>query len=186
MSTNTLVIAHGKTEMVLCHRISNLLRMPMVIVSRDRGEEAITISQLPTMLSTGPFSSEYRLHKAHPELGYNPRGKVKMPDLRIFTLMDVDMDRSLLKSYVSRDLFRDSPFRDRIVPVVNDPNMDVVMEEIGMGSVQIKKTRSYARMVDGIEDPLDFLRRLEGSDSTSMDQFVRHCLSCSPPYQHRI
>lgn len=53
MTVNTIVVVHGKSEIVLCNRVSNLLRMPMQIVSRSKGEEAITISQLPEILSTG-------------------------------------------------------------------------------------------------------------------------------------
>lgn len=51
--TNTLVVVHGKCEMALCQRMMRPLRMSMEIVSRERGEEAITISQLPEILSTG-------------------------------------------------------------------------------------------------------------------------------------
>lgn len=109
-----------------------------------------------------------------------------MPDLRIFTIMDVDMDFRSLGSYKSRDMFKGSPFYDKITPIFNEPNMDAVMDSIGLGSVQVKKTRSYARMVDAITDPLDLMRRLEGCESTNMDHFIRYCLSVSPPYQNRI
>lgn len=91
MTTNTVVIAHGKSEAALCRRIQNLLRMPMVVVTRERGEEAITIAQLPELLTTGMFSSESSLHRAYPELEYNPRSGIRMSGLRIFTVMDVDM-----------------------------------------------------------------------------------------------
>ena len=186
MTTNTVVVVHGKSEIALMRRVQNILRMPMVIVSRDNGEETITISQLPEFLSTGAFSSENSLHKAYPQLEYTPRAKMKMERLRIFTVMDVDMDRRSLGSYQTRDMFRDSPFHDRIIPIHNDPNMDEVMSEIGFGVVQNKKIRSYAKMMDDVTDPMDLLRRLEGCDNTNMDLLIRHCLSSRPPYQNQI
>lgn len=63
----------------------------------------------------------------------------RMERLVIFTIMDEDMDFRSRKSYLSGDLFRNSPFYDRIVPIINTPNMDRVMEEIGLGSIQSKK-----------------------------------------------
>ncbi len=83
-------------------------------------------------------------------------------------------------------MFRGSPFYDRIILFYNDPDMNAITKSIGLGSVQVKKTRSYARIVDAITDPLDLMRRLEGCDGTNMDQFIRYCLSVSPPYQSRI
>ena len=47
-----------------------------------------------------------------------------MERLVIFTIMDEDMDFRSRKSYLSGDLFRNSPFYDRIVPIINTPNMD--------------------------------------------------------------
>ena len=138
------------------------------------------------ILSTGAFSSENSLHKAYPQLEYTPRAKMKMERLRIFTVMDVDMDCRSLRSYQTKDMFRDSPFHDRIIPIHNDPNMDEVMSEIGLGVVQNKKIRSYAKMMDDVTDPMDLLRRLEGCDSTNMDLLIRHCLSSRPPYQNQI
>lgn len=186
MTTNTVVVVHGKSEIALVRRIQNLLRMPMVIVSRDNGKEAITMAQLPEFLSTGIFSSENSLHKAYPQLEYTPRAKIKMERLKIFTVMDVDMDRRSLRSYQTKDMFRESPFYDRIISVYNDPNMDEIMTEIGLGQIQNKKVRSYAKMMDEITDPLDLLAKLECCSSTNMDILVRHCLSCRPPYQNQI
>ncbi len=110
----------------------------------------------------------------------------RMERLVIFTIMDEDMDFRSRKSYLSGDLFRNSPFYDRIVPIINTPNMDRVMEEIGLGSIQSKKVRSYARIMDEIVDPMKFLLDLDGNSNTNMDLFVRHCMSCSPPYQSQV
>lgn len=183
---DTMVVVHGKSEALLCRRLSQLLRMRMEIVSRRGGEESILISHLPEFLSAYPFDSESSLHKEHPALGYTPRKGRRMPDLLIFTIMDVDMDSDLLRSYLSRDLFKGLPFQDRIVPIFSNPNLDCVMEEAGFGSVVSKKVRSYSRMMDQITDPLDLYRRLSECESTNLDTFVRHCLSRSPPYQSRL
>lgn len=183
---DTLVVVHGKSEVMLCRRISQLLRMPMEILSRKGGEESILISRLPEYLSERPFDSELSLHKQYPAFEYMPRKDTSMPNLRIFTIMDVDMDSHLLKRYLSKDLFQGVLFQDRIVPIFSNPNLDSVMDEIGYGSVVSKKIRSYSKMMDQITDPLDFYMRLSKCDSTNLDLFVRHCLSRSPPYQSRL
>lgn len=87
---------------------------------------------------------------------------------------------------MSKDMFRDSPFHDRIYPIYNDPNMDEIMIRIGMGQVQSKKVRSYARIMDEITDPVDLMARLEQCEGTNMELLIRHCLSSRPPYQSRI
>ena len=64
--------------------------------------------------------------------------------------------------------------------------MDEIMTEIGLGQIQNKKVRSYAKIMDEITDPLDLLAKLECCSSTNMDILVRHCLSRRPPYQNQI
>lgn len=188
MTTNTLVICHGKCEMVICKRLEKLLRMQIATYANNNGEETITISQLPELLSTGIFASESALHKAYPELDYGVRRSqgMRMPDLKIFTIMDVDMDYRSQNSYLSRDMFKDSPFYKRVVPILNQPDMDHVMEMMGMGEIQSKKTRSYARMADKIRDPREFYYKLESCNCTNMELFVQHCLSGRPSYQNQI
>ncbi len=186
MNPRTLVIPHGKSEVILCRRIGMLLRQPMVFHIPHGAEEAITIAQLPEILSSPPFSSEQALHRRYRELAYDSGKDRRMGSLTIFPIMDVDSDRRSLNSYRNREMFRDSPFHDRIVPIYNDPNLDAVMEQMGYGTVMSKKVRSYARIVDGITDPLELYGRLERNDSTNMDMFLKHCLSISPPYQNKV
>ena len=64
-----------------------------------------------------------------------------MERLVIFTIMDEDMDFRNRKSYLSGDLFRNSPFYDRIVPIINTPNMDRVMEDFDRAIEMIPETK---------------------------------------------
>ena len=67
-----------------------------------------SICQISPRYWSGPFKSEYALHKAYDALDYKPRSAVKMPDLRIFPILDVDRHRDLFPSYRTKDIFRDS------------------------------------------------------------------------------
>lgn len=186
MSTDTLVIVHGKSEEILCQSVSRMLRMPMVVFSRNEASEAITIEQLPSILTEDPFTSKKALHRRFEDLEYNGRRDDPMKDLRIFTIMDVDMDRRSLKSYISGDLFRNAPLRQHLVPIYSDPNLDNVLQSVGVEIDTSRKTKSYARAFERLDDPLDLYMRLRSCPSTNLDVFLRHCLSCSPPYQDRI
>ena len=110
MHRNTLVIVHGESERILVNAIKSRLRIPVVLYPVKRGSGTVDLPNIAEILSSGPFKSEYALHKAYDALDYKPRSDVKMPDLRIFPILDVDRHRDLFPSYRTKDLFRDSVF----------------------------------------------------------------------------
>lgn len=182
MPTNIVVIAHGRSEMILSQRLSRDLKVPIVLYSRSNGSETISLSHLPDILSSPPFDGERSLHKAYPGLEYLPYSSTHMPNLAIVPIVDVDGDTGHIRSYLSKDMFIDSPFRNRIVPVLNNPNLEAVMEDIGYPPV-IDKVRFYSWME---LDAMDLRDRMRSSDTTNMERFIECLLSHSPSYQNRI
>lgn len=173
---NTILITHGKSEIILFKSLSSRMRVPIIIHSKNDGNETISLASLGKMLSKPPFDSERSLHRMYPELEYL-KGDVRMPNLMIIPIVDVDLDGRSRNQYLSGDMFRDSVFRDRILPVINNPNMDVVFERIGMPEVK-DKVDYYTRLS---MEPLQLYERLKACDGTNMElvieRMMRHCPS---------
>lgn len=91
---NHVIIAHGMSELDLFRGILAWTGQDAVVYSRNNGRNNIAISHLDRILREAPFTSEKALHDSYSELRYNSRGRQKMPDLRIFPVMDYDGDNA--------------------------------------------------------------------------------------------
>ena len=182
MSTcRTLVVVHGKSELIFCKGIASKLRINMEYDSNDKGETCIQIPHLEERFCTGPFKSENSLHKKFGKLEYLGRETVKMPHLMIFSIMDTD-DNSMEKSYRTGNMFHSSAFWGRIVPIFNTPNMDAVFNECGFEIDRNNKVRSYSKLVNdiGLSEIIDTLK---DSDNTNLCIFLNYCASITPSFQ---
>ena len=88
--------------------------------------------------------------------------KLKMDEITIFVIMDVDGDRLSAKTFRSGDLFKDSPFYGHIVPIMNDPNLDYIMRCAGYEVEGRKKPGSYSEVLEKVESIQEFCKSLEG------------------------
>ncbi len=144
-----LAVEHGECEIVLCRYLSRWLRTEVVPVSRENGSETISMLESGEYLCQGPFRDLKSLNRFY--RGYR-KGRatksLKKEDVTIFVIMDVDGGRSSAKAFRSKDLFRDSEFRDRIIPIMNDPNLDHIMKAAGYDIDGRKKPDSYRRALD--------------------------------------
>lgn len=177
---NTVVICHGESEHILARALSSRLRVPVEYYCRNRGHETIALSSLSELLSSYPFDSFSSLHKEYPALDYcRVNKKPQMPDLKIVPIMDVDGDRRSRNAYMSGDLFRVCPLRDYIIPILNDPNLEVTIEGIGYPKV-VDKVATYSNIVI---EPLEFYNKLKVCNSTNLERFVEILMGSSPAYQ---
>ncbi|MDO5861823.1 MAG: hypothetical protein Q4Q58_03405 [Thermoplasmata archaeon] len=181
----TLVVAHGKSEMMICSKIAAIAGIGIEIDSNDMGRETIAISGLQSRFESKTYSSELALSREFDRLEYFGRKKMdqRMPNLRIFTVMDIDGDRESMLRYTTGEMFKEFPLGRYVTPIYNDRNLDEVMEAIGYGSVVSKKVKTYRQICDGITDLVDLYRRLKENENTNMEEFVLHCLNHGPSYQ---
>ncbi len=117
-------------------------------------------------LCQGPFKDLNSLNRFY--RGYRKGRKTKdleMEDVTIFVIMDVDGDRSSSKSFRSKDLFRDSKFHDRIIPIMNDPNLDQILRSAGYEIDGRKKPDSYRKAFGKVKSIREFCSSLEGLDT---------------------
>lgn len=105
-----------------------------------------------------------------------------MPNLKIFTIMDVDGDGRSKNSYITGEMFRNCPLGKHVIPIINDTNLEVVMEAIRYPKVT-DKISSYTNMVI---EPNDFLSRLKKCDRTNMELLVEQMMRSCPSYQGRF
>ena len=185
MHRNTLAVVHGESERILVSGISRRLRFPIDVYPLDRGSGTIDLPNIGNMLSSGPFRNESALHQMYPGLDYESGKAVRMSGLRIFTIMDVDRHRDHLRAYRSGDVFRDSVFRGRIVPIYNDRDLDEVMESVGFTVNRADKVGSYLGVVRNL-DVRDLYRRLKASEDTNLDLLLLWVLSRTPPYTNEF
>ncbi len=170
MSQNIVVVAHGKSEVVMWQNMKMRLKLNLHIYSEKGGEETISISHLPGLFTDGALSSEKSIIREFGnELNIANRRNERLPGLKIFTVMDIDGNNRDRKAYMSGDLLRNMPLSDKIVPIYNDDNLDQVMEQMGYRiDTGRPKASSYAEITRKIE-PLEFYDRLIANPNTNMD-----------------
>ncbi len=184
MGCKMMVVAHGKSEVIMAKNLASRMRLKIAVHSLDKGERAIKLEHIGDMLKTYPFDSEAHLHAMYPELDYRQRENVRMPDLMIYPILDRDGDDVRCGSYASGDMFRGSPFYGRIRPILNIDNLEAVIEACGYEPVK-DKVRYYERMFSKI-NVTDFYVRIRESPMTNLDEFLFDCMSCCPPFQGKI
>lgn len=184
MGCRTIVIAHGKSEVIIARNLASRMRFNLEVYSNDRGERAIKLEHIERILKDPPFDSERSLRDAYPTMDFEPRKDPHMPELAIFPIIDREADDVRSGSYLSGDMFKDSPFHGRIHPILNMDTLEMVMEDCGYGPIS-DKVQFYQRTFSTI-DVRDFYGRLRECRITNMDEFVYHCMLHSPPYQGLI
>ncbi len=103
------------------------------------------ISHLPVILSDEPFASEKALADRWKKLDYESG---RIPNLGIFPVVDHDDDNRNALPYITGNLLRDVPLAHAVHPILNHPNMDAVMEEIGLGRPAGRKDDHYQRLAN--------------------------------------
>ncbi len=161
----TLFVAvnHGECEAILCKFLSTWLRTEVVPVSKSDGAETISLRESGSFMCEGPFKDLRSLNAYYERYRKGrTRKKLKMDEVTIFVIMDVDGDRLSAKSFKSGDLFKDSPFYGHIVPIVNDPNLDHIMRCAGYEVDGRKKPESYSQVLGKVKSIQEFCKSLEG------------------------
>lgn len=176
----TLVIAHGRSELIFCRGLASNYRLEIAFDSEDNGNRCIQMSGLRGRLSSDVYRTEYDLHKEYPVLEYLEHKTVKMPRLRIFPIMDTDDSRLYEKRYRTGEMFTASTFKDRITPIYNSPNLDAVLRECGFNTDH-NNMGTYHKLVKEVNEMglRGFIDRLSECNrtETNLPVFLEHCRS---------
>lgn len=178
-----IVVAHGRSEVELVLWMMSRLHMSIVIDSKNNGREAIRIENLSDWFSQKHYTNERELHRRFVELEYFPKTNNPMPRLVIFVMMDTENDLSS-RAFITGDVFKSHPLKDRIVPIYCHPNMDTIFGRLGKGDISANKINSYRNILDELE-PRELYELLKCDKDTNMGVFIRYCLDTRPNNQGR-
>jgi len=183
-SCKTLVIVHGKSELIFCKGLASNYRLNIAIDSEENGEKCIQILSLEERLCSEHYVSEYSLHKKFDKLEYLSEKDIKMPNLKIFPIMDTDDSLRHFNSYVTKNMFSSSPFKGRVVPIFNMPNLDKVLIDSGFDVDKNNKVESYQNIISQYELN-EIVEKIGKSKNTNLLKFLHHCASMIPNYQNK-
>ena len=190
---NGVVICHGKSEWLMAKHISSNLHLRVKLYAKDKGKYSIQITALKKLLTSKPFNKQSAFVAEYPveEVG---KGKNKrLENFKLFIIMDTDdCTEQQKKDYLSRKMFEGHWLHDYIVPIVNTPNLEEVLTEVGMMPKKIRddeKGEYYAKVFPVNDKPLsddtlkevltlrDFVNK---SRSTNLPEYIDYCLSLLP------
>ncbi len=185
MRTVFFAVNHGKCENILCEYLEMRFRTRIISLMMKDGTETISLRGSANYMSNGVFKDMRSLNAYYREyakkMGISPK-KLRKEEIVIFVLVDVDGDTRSLKSFRSKDLFKDSVFYDNIIPVATNPNLDEVFRNAGANIGERGKTESYREVLDGITTPDELTKLFENSDS-DMPRMIDELKKHSPSHQ---
>lgn len=189
MSRDILIVAHGASEKTFFKTLREGWRQRLVVYCKNEGREAITIQGLPQLFTEGDLSSEDRIIKLYGR-SLNCKGRApRLPDLEIYTVMDIDHDARHEGSYIAGDYLRDVPLGNRITTVYSKENLDLVMEHCGYTVDRNDKTASYRAIAEILEDRdelIGFYNRVYDCSFTNLEIVLYAIFRNEPSLQSKL
>ena len=189
MRANQVIVAPGKSEIILFHGLFARMSVDAAVFSLDSGRRGISISHLPKVLGEHPFDSIRSIGREYGDCMDVRRGAI--PGFAIFPVMDHDGDDRNVLPYVTGNLLRDVPLAEYVVPVLNYGCLEDVMGEIGYGVPDGDNSKSdfyhrFVRRFSDREEIVGFYGRLRDCEITNMEQVLYHVMSRVPGFQDAI
>ena len=104
-------------------------------------------------------------------------------------MVDHDGDDRNVLPYITGNLLRDVPLAESVHPVLNHPNLDAVIEGIGLGRLVGRKDDFYQKLANrlrGRETIISFYEGLRDYEHTNMEILLYHVMRRAPAYQDSI
>ena len=177
-----IVIAHGKSELLLAEHIKSNLHLPIEIYSLKNGKTSIQIDSLMTILGNNDFKSKSKLKQKY----FIEEKNKKLVNFFVMPIMDFDdTTEEKIEKYKSGEMFRNHWLSSYIVPIWNDTNLDHVLYDLNLISKlpnDKEKGKVYEELFPknkgqaDIEQVNKLLKYFESTTKTNMDVFIRKCL----------
>lgn len=184
--TKAIVIVHGASERQIVANILSKLHLNIKVHSRDKGKTSILISCLKNEFERTYFKSKRKFAE---KFGIQVEGSEPI-NFKLFIVMDNDnVDEKSLKEYKNKKMFKDHWLCDYIVPILNNPNLEEVLYDVGLIDNKYKgkdKMRNYSSIfpiscnkldVDAVEAVEAFSKTLRKTRKTNMYIFTEYCVS---------
>ena len=168
-----IVIAHGKSELLLAEHIKSNLHLPIEIYAESNGKTSIQIDSLMTVLGNNIFKNKRVFNQKY--VIEEEKGILK--NFSLMPIMDLDDT-----SEDRKQKYWLSPY---IVPIWNRSNLDEVLLDLKLidklpnNKEKGKVYRDLFPTNKGESDKKqveDLMRMFEKSDRTNMQVFIKKCL----------
>ena len=177
-----IVIAHGKSELLLAEHIKSNLHLPIEIYSLKNGKTSIQIDSLMTILGNNDFKNKSKLKQKYIIEEKNK----KFINFFIMPIMDLDdTTEEKIKKYKNGEMFKNHWLSPYIIPIWNDINLDHVLYDLKLISKlpnDKEKGKVYEELFPkntgqaDLEQVNKLLKYFESTEKTNMNIFVEKCL----------
>lgn len=177
-----LIIAHGKSELLLAEYIKSNLHLPIEIYSLKNGKTSIQIDSLMTILGNNDFKNKSKLKQKYIIEEKNK----KFINFFIMPIMDLDdTTEEKIKKYKNGEMFKNHWLSPYIIPIWNDINLDYVLYDLKLISKlpnDKEKGKVYEELFPkntgqaDLEQVNKLLKYFESTEKTNMNIFVEKCL----------
>lgn len=177
-----IVIAHGKSELLLAEHIKSNLHLPIEIYAESNGKTSIQIDSLMTVLGNNVFKNKRAFNRKY----VVEEEKGQLINFSVMPIMDLDdTSEEKKKKYLSGEMFRNHWLSPYIVPIWNKENLDEVLLDLGLidklpnNKEKGKVYRDLFPKNVGKSDKQqveDLMKTFEKSNKTNMQVFIRKCL----------
>jgi len=177
-----IVIAHGKSELLLAEHIKSNLHLPMEIYAENNGKTSIQIDSLITVLGNNIFKNK-RVFNQKYEVE-EEKGKLK--NFSLMPIMDLDdTSEEKIQKYISGEMFKNHWLNPYIVPIWNKNNLDEVLLDLKLinrlpnNKEKGKVYRDLFPTNKGESDKQqveNLMNVFAQSNKTNMEVFIKRCL----------
>ena len=177
-----IIIAHGKSELLLAEHIKSNLHLPIEIYSLKNGKTSIQIDSLMTILGNNDFKNKSKLKQKYIIEEHNK----KFINFFIMPIMDLDdTTEEKIKKYKNGEMFKNHWLSPYIIPIWNDINLDHVLYDLKLISKlpnDKEKGKVYEELFPkntgqaDLEQVNKLLKYFESTEKTNMNIFVEKCL----------
>lgn len=177
-----IIIAHGKSELLLAEHIKSNLHLPIEIYSLKNGKTSIQIDSLMTILGNNDFKNKSKLKQKY----IIEENNKKFINFFIMPIMDLDdTTEEKIKKYKNGEMFKNHWLSPYIIPIWNDINLDHVLYDLKLISKlpnDKEKGKVYEELFPkntgqaDLEQVNKLLKYFESIEKTNMNIFVEKCL----------
>ena len=177
-----IIIAHGKSELLLAEHIKSNLHLHIEIYSLKNGKTSIQIDSLMTILGNNDFKNKSKLKQKYIIEEKNK----KFINFFIMPIMDLDdTTEEKIKKYKNGEMFKNHWLSPYIIPIWNDINLDHVLYDLKLISKlpnDKEKGKVYEELFPkntgqaDLEQVNKLLKYFESTEKTNMNIFVEKCL----------
>ena len=177
-----IIIAHGKSELLLAEHIKSNLHLPIEIYSLKNGKTSIQIDSLMTILGNNDLKNKSKLKQKYIIEEKNK----KFINFFIMPIMDLDdTTEEKIKKYKNGEMFKNHWLSPYIIPIWNDINLDHVLYDLKLISKlpnDKEKGKVYEELFPkntgqaDLEQVNKLLKYFESTTKTNMNIFIEKCL----------